>query len=87
MLRGDALRRTGDVVAARLFYERAAEEGSAAAARAVGETYDPLVLEEERVRGVRGDQIKAIDWYRKAILGGDAAAVDRMHRLITQTSG
>lgn len=87
MERGDTLRGTGDVVAARLFYERAAEKGSAAAARAVGETYDPLVLEEERVRGVRGDQIKAIDWYRRAILGGDKAAVARLRRLVTQTSG
>ena len=87
MERGDALRGTGDVASARLFYERAAEQGSAVAARAVGETYDPIVLEEEHVRGVRGDQRKAEDWYRKAILGGDATAVDRLHRLVSQTSG
>ena len=87
MQRGDALRDTGDVVSARLFYERAAEDGSAVAARAVGETYDPLVLEDEHVRGVPGDSHKAIDWYRKAILGGDAAAVERLHRLTASLSG
>jgi TPR repeat protein len=87
MERGDALRVTGDFAAARLFYERAAEEGSAAAARAVGETYDPIVLDEAHARGVRGDARAAAGWYRKAIAGGDAQAQEMLRRLTAKYSG
>ncbi|HUK10819.1 MAG TPA: hypothetical protein VLX09_23320 [Stellaceae bacterium] len=87
MQRGDALRETGDFAAARLFYERAAEQGSAAAARAAGETYDPIVLGEAHARGVRGDARAAAGWYRKAIAGGDAEAQQMLQRLIAKYSG
>jgi hypothetical protein len=43
--RGDQLLATGDIVAARVFYQRAAEHGDAAAATAAGKTFDPLFLE------------------------------------------
>jgi len=82
--RGDELRATGDFSAARRFYELAAEQGSAAAARAVGETYDPEVLEEAHALGVRGDALTAASWYRKAIEGGDDTAAQRLLRLITK---
>jgi len=82
--RGDELRATGDFAAARRFYELAAEQGSAAAARAVGETYDPEVLEEAHALGVRGDALTAASWYRKAIEGGDDTAAQRLLRLITK---
>jgi len=85
--RGDALRRTGDFAAARLFYERAAEAGSAAAARAVGETFDPLVLGEAQARGVRGDARAAAEWYRKAMTEGDEQAAFRLQRLIAKPPG
>src|SRR6185437_13301566 len=55
MTRADQLVATGDIVAARGFYERAAEHGNAPAMTAAGKTYDPLFLEEMRVRGSRGD--------------------------------
>jgi TPR repeat protein len=87
MQRGDELRETGDFAAARLFYERAAEEGSAAAARAVGETYDPIVLGEAHARGVRSDPKTAASWYRKAIVGGDALAQHMLQRLTAKFSG
>jgi len=87
MQRGDALRETGDFAAARLFYERAAEQGSAAAARSVGETYDPIVLGEAHARGVRGDARAAAGWYRKAIAGGDAQAQQMLQRLTAKYSG
>jgi hypothetical protein len=79
--RADELLGTGDVVSARLFYQRAAELGSGPAATAVGQTYDPLFLEVARVRGVRGDSQAAADWYRKAVALGDRQAEIRLRRL------
>ncbi|MGE5202757.1 MAG: hypothetical protein ACM3O6_11915 [Acidobacteriota bacterium] len=81
IVRGDELLGTGDVVSARLFYQRAAELGSGPAATAVGQTYDPLFLEVARVRGVRGDSQVAADWYRKAVALGDRQAEIRLRRL------
>jgi len=85
--RGDELLGTGDVVSARLFYQRAAELGSGPAATAVGQTYDPLFLEVARVRGVRGDPRAAAEWYRKAIALGDRQAEIRLRRLETKPPG
>ena len=87
LARGDDLLATGDVAAARLFYQRAAELGSAAAATAVGQTYDPGVLELLRVRGTRGDAQMATEWYRKAIAAGDRQAEIRLKRLLARASG
>jgi TPR repeat protein len=87
LARGDDLLATGDVAAARLFYQRAAELGSAAAATAVGQTYDPGVLELLRVRGARGDVQLAAEWYRKAVAAGDRQAEIRLNRLQARTSG
>ena len=44
--RGEALLAIGDVSGARRFFERVAEAGDAAGARAMGRTYDPAVLGE-----------------------------------------
>jgi len=85
--RGDELIGTGDIAAARLFYERAAEGGSALAMTAVGQTYDPIYLEQLRVRGVRGDAKRAADWYRKATAAGDPQAEVRLKRLLARTGG
>ena len=85
--RGDELIGTGDIAAARLFYERAAEGGSALAMTAVGQTYDPIYLEQLRVRGVRGDAKRAADWYRKATTAGDPQAEVRLKRLLARTGG
>jgi hypothetical protein len=49
MARGDAL------VAARLFYEFAADAGNAQAALRLGQTYDPAFLAKAQLRGVRPD--------------------------------
>jgi hypothetical protein len=85
--RGDQLVATGDIVAARGFYERAAEHGDAAAMTAAGKTYDPLFLEEMRVRGSRGDAGKAAEWYRRAGAAGDVEAAQRLKRLIARYAG
>jgi len=87
MARADQLLATGDIVAARGFYERAAEQGNAPAMTAVGKTFDPLFLEQVRVRGSRGDAGKAADWYRRAGAAGDAEAEQRLKRLIARYAG
>jgi TPR repeat protein len=87
MTRADQLVATGDIVAARGFYERAAEHGDAPAMTAAGKTYDPLFLEEMRVRGSRGDAGKAAEWYRRAGAAGDAEAAQRLKRLIARYAG
>ena len=84
LARGDDLLATGDVAAARLFYQRAAELGSATAATAVGQTYDPDVLALLRVRGAGGDAEIAAEWYRKAIAAGDRQAEIRLKRMLAR---
>jgi hypothetical protein len=66
LARGDTLLSKGDLVAARLFYERAADAGEGQAAVRLGETFDPGFLEHARLRGARGDLTKASTWYRRA---------------------
>jgi TPR repeat protein len=85
--RGGRLLATGDISAARVFFERAAEQGDAAAATAAGKTYDPLYLEEAHVRGIRGDPVAAAKWYRRASAAGDKEADLRMQKLIARYAG
>jgi Peptidase C39 family len=66
LARGDVLFSKGDVVAARLFYERAAYAGEGQAALRLGETFDPAFLDQARLRGARGDLSTALSWYRRA---------------------
>lgn len=87
MARGDQLLDTGDVAGARLFYERAAEGGSAAAATAAGKTYDPLFLAQTHARFIQGDPVAAARWYRKASAGGDKEADTLMQRLMAKYAG
>ncbi|MBP0493515.1 hypothetical protein [Roseomonas indoligenes] len=82
--RGDALLGLGDVSAARLFYERAAAAGSGAAAVAMARTYDPAVLGELGVRGLRPERDTAITWYRRAVALGSADAAGPLERLEMQ---
>jgi hypothetical protein len=57
---------TGDVVTARIAFQRAAEAGDADAAVALGATYDPTVLAKLGVVGMSADVAKARSWYQKA---------------------
>jgi hypothetical protein len=66
LARGDMLFSKGDLVAARLFYERAADAGEGQAALRLGETFDPVFLDRARLRGGRGDLSTARSWYRRA---------------------
>ncbi|MBO0753805.1 MAG: hypothetical protein J2P53_16925, partial [Bradyrhizobiaceae bacterium] len=64
--RGRALFETGDVAAARLCFRRAANAGDAAAAIAMGSTYDPDVLAQRFIRGIEANAEEAQKWYDKA---------------------
>ena len=72
--RGDALFGKGDLAAARLLYERAADAGDGQAAVKLGETFDPVFLDHAPLRGVRGDSGTAMFWYRRARDLGSADA-------------
>lgn len=84
MKRGDDFLRTGDIVAARLSYERAAAAGASAAATGVAKTYDPLFLAQAGVRGLRGDPARAALWYGRAAAAGDRQAQQRLRALRIQ---
>ncbi len=73
--RGRDFVRNHDFASARLLLKRAAEAGSAAAALSLGETFDPLVLQQFHEIGVQPDLAQARDWYERAArLGSDAAS-------------
>jgi tetratricopeptide (TPR) repeat protein len=82
--RGDELLGTGDIVAARLVYERAAAGGDRAAATGVAKTYDPTFLTQVGVRGLRADPARAALWYGRAAAAGDREAQQRLKRLRAQ---
>jgi hypothetical protein len=79
--RADALLAGGDVFAARLLYERAADAGSAAAATGVGKTFDPEALGRMGVVGLRSDAKAAANWYRRAVALGESEAQVLLDRL------
>jgi hypothetical protein len=82
--RGDASLSTGDMVSARLFYERAAGGGDGGAALRLGATFDPGFLSRTRVRGAAGDPTQASSWYRRALDLGNPAAQERLKNLEQQ---
>jgi hypothetical protein len=82
--RGDVFLQQLDVASARLFYRRAAQEGSAAGALAMAGTFDPITLDRRPIRGVRPDAAAALKWYRKAAELGDTNAKQRTAELIAR---
>ena len=81
MRNGHLLLTRGDIVSARLFYEEAANSGSAAAMTAVGKTYDPVVLGQLGIKGFQADPVKAAEWYLKAGKAGDPEHTERLDGL------
>jgi len=82
MKSGADLIANGDISAARLMYQRAAEAGDAMAALALAETYDPLVLRRLNPKGgITPDIALAHTWYEKAKDLGSAVAPERLERL------
>ena len=76
--RGKDFVTNGDLVSARLLLRRAAEAGSAEAALALGETFDPLVFQRLHVIGIEPDAASAQKWYQRAAELGSAAASQRL---------
>jgi hypothetical protein len=71
----------GDLVAARILFMRAAKSGDAAAAVAMGTTYDPVVLAERGVRGAAADLDEARAWYERAKDMGSSEGPRRLEML------
>ncbi|MBO0751584.1 MAG: hypothetical protein J2P53_05720 [Bradyrhizobiaceae bacterium] len=82
MKQGELFMANADVSGARLVFQRAAEAGDAAAALALAETYDPLVLGKSGAqKGIIPDVAAARTWYKRARELGSAVAGERIARL------
>ena len=81
MTRAKSLIGVGDIVAARLLLERAANAKDATAALLLAQTYDPAVLGTSDARSVSADAAAARDWYQRAASLGSAEARQRLARL------
>jgi hypothetical protein len=79
--RAYALLGQGNIGAARIVLERAAEKGSAQASFMLAETYDPTILPVWGTYGTRGEATKAREFYAKAHAGGIQQAKDRVDAL------
>jgi hypothetical protein len=79
--RGKHLIASGDLAAARIVLRRAAESKDAAAALALGSTYDPVILRELKTFGFAPDLEMARSWYEKAKEFGSEEAQRRIQIL------
>jgi hypothetical protein len=84
--RGNELVSHGDLVGARLFFERAAQAGESRAALALASTYDPLVLEQMGERGLAPDVALARFWYERAKELGSKEAPERLEILVSRSN-
>jgi hypothetical protein len=82
--RGEELLSQGDIAAARLALQRAAEARDARAALVLGATYDPVMLSQIGVLGFQPDPAKARLWYQRAAEMGSTDASRRLDRLTQQ---
>src|SRR5262249_8225351 len=78
---GEKFATDGDIVSARMLFERAAKVGDAPAALALAASYDPIVLARAGVLGIDTDVEKARLWYQKAQNLGSAQALERLNAL------
>jgi hypothetical protein len=82
MQKGEEHLADGNVSAARLMFERAADAGLAQAAMALAATFDATELARLSVRGgIQPDDKEARRWYERALQLGDAEAEPRLRRL------
>lgn len=79
--RAAALLGQGDIGAARIVLERAAEMGSPRAVFMLAETYDPNVLSTWKTFGTQGEVARARELYAKAHAGGIREAKERFETL------
>jgi hypothetical protein len=71
----------GYFAGARGYFKRAAEAGSAEAAIALGDTYDPDFIAEIDARGIPADLAEARSWYERAKILGSPVADERIAEL------
>ena len=81
MKKGDSQLEEGNVPAARLLYERAADGGLAEAAMALAATYDKAEFARLKLRGVAPDAKEARRWYERARQLGAGGADERLRRI------
>jgi len=79
--RAKGLLAIGDITAARLLLERAADAQEAEAALMLAGTYDPQVLGVQDMRSITPDPAMARAWYQKAAQLGSADARRRLSQL------
>jgi hypothetical protein len=79
--KGDAQLEDGNVSAARLFYERAAEAGLAQGAMALAATFDASEFVRLKLRGIEPDPKEARRWYERARQLGANGVEERLRRL------
>jgi hypothetical protein len=79
--RGDAMLGLGNVSAARMLYQRAADAGVGVAALKLAETYDPAFIAARNLRGIKSDPVAAEAWYRRAEALGETEAIERLKSL------
>ena len=72
--RGDIFLAAGDLTSARLFYQYAADAGDGGAALRLGQTFDPVFLQQANLTRLRGDPKQAAYWYRRALELGNTEA-------------
>jgi hypothetical protein len=84
--RGNELVSHGDLIGARLVFERAAQTGEPRAALALASTYDPVVLEQLGERGLAPDVAMARFWYEKAKSLGSKEAPERLEVLASRAN-
>ncbi|MEC9368645.1 MAG: hypothetical protein VX871_08125 [Pseudomonadota bacterium] len=80
--RGQAMIANADISGARLVFQHLAFQGSTAAALALGESYDPVLLSGSRALGIEADADKARYWYERAARDGNDAARERLSALV-----
>jgi hypothetical protein len=79
--RANSLLTIGDIAAARLLLERAADAQEADAALLLARTYDPLVLGTKDARSITPDPALARIWYRRAVELGSQHAQQRLTQM------
>ena len=84
MKRGEAFIAAGDLAAARLVLQRAAEGGDPQATMTLAGTYDPIVLEKLGVQGFASDIALARTWYERAKELGSPEALRRLEMLASR---
>jgi TPR repeat protein len=81
MVHGHKMVEVGYLAGARAYFKRAAEAGSAAAALALGDTYDRVFIDSIGAHGIKADLAQARTWYERARELGSEEAKAKLERL------